>query len=92
MWPSGWVVRKVANGQGFEPSAKGGVSSEGPKLVFRIRVHVGATSAWGSSCVASISFHSYIDYNKVLKICGAQGPVCLPHAVPVSVSKLCPTK
>ncbi len=28
VWPSGWVVRKVANGPGFEPSAKGGVSRE----------------------------------------------------------------
>jgi hypothetical protein len=28
VWPSGWVVRKVANGPGFEPSAKGGVSSK----------------------------------------------------------------
>ncbi len=28
----------------------------------------------------------------MLKICGARGPVCLPHAVPVSGSKLCPTK
>jgi hypothetical protein len=34
-------------------------------------VYVGAMSAWGSSCIASISFHSHIDYNKVLKICGA---------------------
>jgi hypothetical protein len=86
LWPSGWVVRKVANGPGLEPSAKGGVSSEGPKLVFCIRAYVGATSAWGSSCVASISFHSHIDYNKVLKICGARGPVCLPHAGLVSGS------
>jgi hypothetical protein len=71
VWPSGWVVRKVANGPGFEPSAKGGISSEGPKLVFCIRAYVGATSAWGSSCIASISFHSHIDYNNVLKIHGA---------------------
>ena len=28
VWPSGWVVQKVANGPGFEPSAKGGVSSK----------------------------------------------------------------
>jgi hypothetical protein len=28
VWPSGWVVRKVAHGPGFEPSAKGGVSSK----------------------------------------------------------------
>jgi hypothetical protein len=90
--PSGWEVRKVANGPGFEPSAKGGVSSEGPKLVFCICVYVGATFAWGKSCVASISFHSHIDYNKVFKICGARGPVCLPQAVPVSGSKLCPTE
>jgi hypothetical protein len=68
VWLSGWVVRKVANGPGFEPSAKGGVSSEGPKLVFHIHAYVGAMSAWGSSCVGSISFHSRIDYNKVLKI------------------------
>ncbi len=86
------MVQKVANGPGFEPSAKGGISSERPKLVFRIRAYVGATSVWGSSCVASISFHSHIDYNKVLKIRGAQGPVCLPYAVPVSGSELCPTK
>jgi hypothetical protein len=92
MWPSGWVVRKVANHPGFEPSAKGGISSEGPILVFCIRAYVGATSVWGSSCVASISFHSHIDYNKVLKIHNARGQVCLPHAVPVSGSKLCPTK
>jgi hypothetical protein len=67
VWPSGWVVRKVANGPGFEPSTKGGVSSEEPKLVFRIRAYVGATTAWSSSYAASISFHSHIDYNKVLK-------------------------
>jgi hypothetical protein len=85
-------MQKVANGPGFEPSAKGGISSKGPKLVFCIRAYVGATSAWGSSCVASISFHSHIDYNKVLKIRVARGPVCLPHAVPVSGSKLCPTE
>ncbi len=92
MWLSGWVMWKVAKGPGFEPSTKGRVSSKGPKLVFCIRVYVGATSVWGSSCVASISFHSHIDHNKVLKICGAQGPVCLPHAGLVSGSKLCPTK
>jgi hypothetical protein len=91
VWPSGWVVRKVANGPGFEPSAKGGVSSEGPKLVFRIHAYVGAMTVWGSSYAASISFHSHIDYNKGLKIRGAQGPVCLPHAVLVSGSELCPT-
>ncbi len=90
VWPSGWVVWKVANGPGFEPSAKGGVSSEGPKLVFCIHACVGATSAWGSSCVASISFHFHIDYNKVLKIHGARGLVCLPHAFLVSSSELCP--
>ncbi len=28
VWPSGWVVWKVAHGPGFEPSAKGGVSSK----------------------------------------------------------------
>ncbi len=28
VWPSGWVVRKVAHGPGFEPSAKDGVSSK----------------------------------------------------------------
>jgi hypothetical protein len=28
VWPSGWVMRKVANGPGFEHSAKGGVSSK----------------------------------------------------------------
>jgi hypothetical protein len=71
VWPSGWVVRKVANGPGFKPSAKGGIISKGPKLVFCIRAYVGETSAWGSFCVASISFHSHIDYNIVLKICGA---------------------
>ncbi len=91
MWPSGWVVRKVANGPGFEPSAKGGVSSEGPKLVFHICAYVGAMTVWGRSYAASISFHSHIDYNKVLKIRGARGPVCLSHAVPVSGSELCPT-
>ncbi len=56
------MVQKVANGPGFEASVKGGVSSEGPKLEFCIRAYVGATSEWGSSCVASISFHSHIDY------------------------------
>jgi hypothetical protein len=61
VWPSGWVVRNVANGPGFKPSAKGGVNSKQPKLVFCIHVYVGATSAWGSSCIASISFHSHID-------------------------------
>ncbi len=54
MWPSGWVVRKVANGPGFEPSVKGRTSSKGSKLVFCICVYVGVTSAWGSSCIASI--------------------------------------
>ncbi len=34
VWPSGWVVRKVASGPGFEPSAKGGVSSKGLSLSF----------------------------------------------------------
>ncbi len=92
VWLSGWVVRKVANGPGLEPSAKGGISSEGPKLVFCICAYVGATSGWGSSCVAYISFHSHIDYIKVLKIHGARGLVCLPHAVPVSGSELCPTE
>ena len=67
VWPSGWVVRKVANGPGFKPSAKGGVSSKGPKLVFCIRAYVGAMTVCGSSYAASISFHSHIDYNKVLK-------------------------
>ncbi len=57
VWPSGWVMRKVANGPGFEPSAKGGVSSKGPKLVFRIRAYVGATTVWGSSYTAYLSFH-----------------------------------
>ncbi len=28
VWPSGWVMRKVANGPGFEHSTKGGISSE----------------------------------------------------------------
>ncbi len=84
-------MRKVANGPGFEPSVKGGVSSEGPKLVFRIRAYVGVTTVWGSTYAASISFHSHIDYNKVLKICDARGPVYLSHAVPVSGSELCPT-
>ncbi len=28
VWPSGWVMRKVANGPGFEHSTKGGVSSK----------------------------------------------------------------
>ncbi len=64
---------------------------EGPKLVFRIRAYVGATTMWCSSYAASISFHSHIDYNKVLKIRGARGPVCLSHAVPVFGSKMCPT-
>jgi hypothetical protein len=92
VWPSGWVVLKVANGPGFKHSAKGGISSEGPKLVFCICAYVGVTSAWGSSCVASISFHSHIDDNKVLKICCARGLVCLRHAVLVSGSELCPNK
>ncbi len=78
--------------QGSNTLQKAELVAKGPKLVFRICAYVGATSAWGSSCVASISFHSHIDNNKVLKICGARGPVCLPHAVPVSGSELCPTK
>jgi hypothetical protein len=70
--------------QGSNTLQKVELVAKGPKSVFRIRAYVGATSAWGSSCIASISFHSHIDDNKVLKICGAQGPVCLPHAVLVS--------
>ena len=77
--------------QGSNTSQKAELVALGPKLVFCIRAYMGATSAWGSSCVASISFHSHIDYNKVLKIRGARGPVCLSHAVPVSGSELCPT-
>jgi hypothetical protein len=65
--------------------------ANGPKLVFCICAYMGAMSAWGSSCVASISFHSHIEDNKVLKICGARGLVCLPHAVPVLSPELCPT-
>ena len=71
-----------SNGPGFEPSAKGGVSSKLPTLVFCICAYIGATSAWGSSCIASISFHSHIDDNKVLKICGARGPGLSPPCSP----------
>ena len=78
--------------QGSNPPQKAELVANWPKLVFRIRVYIGATSAWGSSCVASISSHSHIDDNKVLKIRGARGPVCLPHAVPVLGPELCPTE
>ena len=77
--------------QGSNTPQKVELVANRPKLVFRIRAYIGATSAWGSSCAASISFHSHIDYNKVLKIRGARGPVCLPHAVLVSGFELCPT-
>jgi hypothetical protein len=77
--------------QGSNTLQKAELVALGPKLVFCIRAYMGATSAWGSSCVASISFHSHIDNNKVLKIRGARGPVCLPHAVPVLGPELCPT-
>ncbi len=69
--------------QGSNPPQKAELVANGPKLVFCIRAYIGAMSAWGSSCVASISSHSHIGDNKVLKIHGARGPVCLPHAVPV---------
>ncbi len=93
MWLSGRVVLIVANGPGFEPSTKGGVSSKGLSLSFalvctwmqRLRGVVPAQHLYSSILTRW-------DYNKVLKVCGARGPVCLPHAVPVSGSKLCPTK
>ncbi len=78
--------------QGSNTPQKAESVANGPKLVFRIRAYMGATSAWGSSCVASISFHSHIDDNKVLKIRGTRGQVCLPHAVPVLGPELCPTE
>jgi hypothetical protein len=93
MWLSDWVVLKVANGPGFETSAKGGVSSKGLSLSFPLvctwvqRLH---------GVVPALHLYSSIltrwDYNKVLKIRGARGPVCLPHAVPVSGPELCPTE
>jgi hypothetical protein len=54
MWLSGWMVLKVANGPGFEPSAKGRVSSMGLSLSFAFVCTLGAASVWGSSCIASI--------------------------------------
>jgi hypothetical protein len=57
--------------QGSNTPQKVELVANRPKLVFRIRAYMGATSVWGSSCVASISFHSHIDNNKVLKLCGA---------------------
>ncbi len=77
--------------QGSNTPQKAELVANGPKLVFRIRAYMGVMSAWGSSCIASISFHSHMDDNKVLKIYGARGPVCLPHAVPVLGPKPCPT-
>jgi hypothetical protein len=77
--------------QGSNTPQKTELVANGPKLVFCIHAYMGATSAWGSSCIASISFHSHIDDNKVLKIRGARGPVCLPHVVPVLGPELCPT-
>ncbi len=92
MWLSGWMVLKVANGPGLEPSAKGRVSSKGLSLSFAFVCTLGAASAWCSSCVASIFLILTIwDNSKVMKICGAWGPVCLPHAVPVFGPELCPT-
>ncbi len=93
MWLSGWVVLKVANSPGFKPSAKGWVSSKGLSLSFalvctwvqRLRGVVPAKHLY-------FSILTRWDYNKMLKICGVRGPVCLPHAVPVSGFKLCPTK
>ncbi len=70
------MALKVANGSGFEPFAKGGVSSKGLSLSFAF-VYFSILKTW--------------DNNKVSKICGARGPVCLSHAVPVLGPKLCPT-
>ena len=53
------MVLKVANGPGFKPSAKGGVSSKGLSLSFALVCTLGAASAWGSSCVASKFLHSH---------------------------------
>jgi hypothetical protein len=55
------MVLKVANSPRFEPSAKGGVSSEGLSLsyAFAFVCTLGAASAWGSSCIASIFLHSH---------------------------------
>jgi hypothetical protein len=52
-------VLKVANGPGFESSAKGGVSSKGLSLSFAFVCTLGAASVWGSSCIASIILHSH---------------------------------
>jgi hypothetical protein len=38
---------RFENGPGFEPSAKGGVSSKEPKLVFCIRVYIGCSICMG---------------------------------------------
>ncbi len=59
IWLSGWMVLKVANGPGFKPSAKGGVSSKCLSLFFAFVCTLGAASAWGSSCVAFIFLHSH---------------------------------
>ncbi len=53
------MVRKVANSPGFEPSAKGRVSSKGLSLSFIFVCTLGAAFAWGSSCIASIFLHPH---------------------------------
>ncbi len=53
------MVLKVANGLGFEPSAKGRVSSKGLSLSLAFVCTLGAVPAWGSSCIASIFLHSH---------------------------------
>jgi hypothetical protein len=80
------MVLKVANGPGFEPSAKGRVSSKGLSLSFAFMCTLGAASAWGYSSTLTIWRN-----NKVMKICGARWLVCLPHAVPELGPELCPT-
>jgi hypothetical protein len=60
------MVLKVANGPGFKPSAKGRVCSKGLSLSFAFVCTLGAASAWGSCCVASIFLHSH-KYETIVK-------------------------
>jgi hypothetical protein len=53
------MVLKVANGSGFEPSAKSGVSSKRLRLSCIFVCTLGAASARGSSWVASIFLYSH---------------------------------
>jgi hypothetical protein len=53
------MVLKVSNGPGFKHSAKGGVSSKDLSMTFAFVCTLGAASAWGSSCIASIFLHSH---------------------------------